>query len=63
LAPQGAFAIFKYKINNMNKFEVTLTKVGGGSTIKTQVTCHQNDARKIAENQNPGYRAMAVKQL
>ena len=47
----------------MNKFEVTLSKVGGGSTIKTQVTCHQNDARKIAENQNPGFRVVSVKPL
>jgi len=47
----------------MNKFEVTLSKIGGGNTIKTQVTCHQNDARKIAENQNPGYRALSVRPL
>ena len=47
----------------MQKFEVTLSKIGGGSTIKTQVTCHQNDARRIAENQNPGFKALAVKQI
>ena len=49
--------------NNMKTYEVTLAKKGGGLNIKTTVTCWQNDARKIAENQNPGYTAIAVKEI
>jgi hypothetical protein len=47
----------------MKTYEVTLAKKGGGLNIKTTVTCWQNDARKIAENQNPGYTAIAVKEI
>jgi hypothetical protein len=47
----------------MKTYEVTLAKKGGGNTMKTTVTCWQNDIRKIAENQNPGYTVISYKQI
>lgn len=48
----------------MYQYEVTLRKKQGGMVFKTMITCHTlNEARQIAENQNPGCKAESVSQL
>ena len=47
----------------MAKFEVSLGR-GGSSTFKVQVNAATPDeARKVAEHQNPSYVAQAVRQV
>ena len=48
----------------MIKYEVLLRRNAGGGNFKIQVTCHStNEARQIAENQNPGCKAESVTQI
>lgn len=47
----------------MRKYEVTLGK-GGSGTFKIEVNAASPDeARRIAENQYPGYNAQAVRNV
>jgi hypothetical protein len=49
----------------MKTFLVTLAKRGGGFNIQTQITTSatMSIARQIAENQNPGYYSISVRQV
>jgi len=49
----------------MKTYLVTLAKRGGGWNIQTQVTTSSpiQIARQIAENQNPGYYSISVRQI
>lgn len=49
----------------MKTYLITLAKRGGGMQIQTQVTttATMSAARQIAENQNPGYYSISVKQV
>jgi len=46
----------------MKTYTVTLGPIGGGLNIQVQVTTSGplHTARKIAENQNPGYCSLSV---
>ena len=49
----------------MKTFEVILTPSNGGNRIIETITTSgtMSQARQIAENRNPGYRSLTVKQI
>lgn len=49
----------------MKTYLVILAKLGGGLNIQTQITttATMSIARQIAENQNPGYKSISIRQV